>query len=281
MPRASAAAAAATGPDEIPDFAMPATPFYTIKQYQALFILMAQAEVRQRGTQGTLSVAQQQTHLLESFKRYITLWYRDDATVCNQTNMPSCPNALRNLGSEQSVVRAMLATCGNGRRCHTGETLRNKAKDLKKDMLKLVAIWNVCCKVSANASVIGYPGTGEDHASIYAKLIRVAYRVQETQRVMKLRVAWHGVQFEQQHLCTLEKIKEAYASHFYATRGISLVEQTEDTRRFALNGRSARFSIRRQIDELVEAELQVVPIVPVQNRPPPDAQSRNCFEEVF
>jgi hypothetical protein len=261
---------------------MPAMPFYVIKQYQALFILMAQAEVRQRGNQGTMSVAQQQTHILESYKRLVTLWFNEDSTVCSHTNMPSCPMALRNLGSARSVVRAMLATCSNGRRCHTGETLRNKSKDLKKEMLKLIALWNVCCKAPAQSAVIAEPGTGVTRAAIYATLIRVAYRVQETQRVMKLRTAWYGVEFDLQHLCTLENIREAYASHFYATRGISLEAQIEDTRRFTANGRGAQFLIRRQINELVDAEFQVngQPVV-VGTRPPPDAQLRHSFEEVL
>jgi hypothetical protein len=183
------AEAATTSTDQDPGFHMPPMAFHVLKSYQTLFIMMAQAEVRQRGNQGTLSAVEQQVAFLNAYKRIVALWSRDDAQISRIPNMPPCPQALRSLVSEASVVRAMLATTSTGNRIHTGESLRNKAKDIIKEMLSLIALWNVCCKVSAQSAVIARPGTGEGVDLIYSYLVAAKYRVVDTQCVMKLRLA--------------------------------------------------------------------------------------------
>jgi hypothetical protein len=285
MPRIRTSAQPAAGGDADanpdPSFHMPPMAFNVLKSYQTLFIMMAQAEVRQRGNQGALSAVDQQVAFLDAYKRIVTLWFRDDAQISRIPNMPPCPQALRNLGSEASVVRAMLATTSTGNRSHTGESLRNKAKDIKKEMLCLIALWNVCCKVSAQSAVIARPGTGEGVDLIYSYLVAAKYRVAETQRVMKLRLAWYGIDSEQRDFCTLERIKEAYTSHFYATRGFSQIEQHADTALFLRNGRSAQSSIHRQITELVAAEFELNGEPVLQEQAPCDQQLRQSFQEVI
>jgi hypothetical protein len=255
--------------------------FHVLKSYQTLFIMMAQAEVRQRGNQGNMSAVEQQVAFLDAYRRIVTLWFRDDAQISRVPNMPPCPAALRNLGSEASVVRAMLATTSTGNRSHTGESLRNKAKEIKKEMLGLIALWNVCCKISAQSAVIGRPGTGEGVDQIYSYLVAAKYRVVETQRVMKLRTAWYGIDCEQSDFCTLERIREAYTSHFYATRGYSQIEQQADTSLFRRNGRTAQSSIHRQITELVAAEFELNGEPVRQEHAPCDQQLRQSFQEVI
>ncbi len=96
-----------------------------------------------------------------------------------------------------------------------------------------------------------------------------------------MRREYFGVRFAQSDLCTVEKITEAHVSHFYATRGYTAAEQVGDTNRFRANGRGARFAIRRQIDELVEAEYVVNggPVSIAGNRAPPDTHLRRSFSE--
>ena len=78
---------ASQGNDD-PGFRMPAMSFHNLKQYQAWLVLIARSEVRQRGTAGTLSTEDQRVAIMEAYKRAITLWFRDDATICSGRNMP-------------------------------------------------------------------------------------------------------------------------------------------------------------------------------------------------
>ena len=261
-------------------FRMPAMSFHNVKQYQALFVLIAHSEVRQRGTAGTLSTEEQRLAIMDAYKRAITLWYRDDATICSVRNMPSCPDSLRHLGSEPRVVRALLATTSTGNRSNTGASLLEKAKEIKKEMLKLIATWNVACKSTAQAADIAEPGTGDTLESVYRRMVKVSYRVAETLRVLNLRTAWFGVEFAQREFCTAEKIEEAHASHFYACRGYLLSEQLADTRNFDRQRRTSVHSIRRQINEMVESQLQLNGPLVAPARPPSDTQLRQSFVEV-
>jgi hypothetical protein len=94
-----------------------------------------------------------------------------------------------------------------------------------------------------------------------------------------LRREYFGVSFPQSAHCTLEKITEAYVSHFYATRGYTAAEERGDTNRSRSNGRTAVFAIRRQIDELVEAEYVANGSPVAAERAPPDTHMRRSFTE--
>jgi hypothetical protein len=259
---------------------MPAMSFHILKQYQCLFMMMAAAEVRQCGSAGTLSVAEQSTRLLESYKRYVGLWFRGDATLMAHRHMPTCPRALTALGSQETAVRVMLATTSRGTRVHTGVSIREKCKKIKTEMLGLIALWNVACKGSASSSTVVEPGTGETAESIYARLVAVAWRVAETQRVMKLRVSWFGLESAHSAFCTIERIREAYVSHYYATRGFSIQEQQQDMSSANAGQRRARYTIRRQIEEIVEADFERNGQPAVPSSAPSDQQLRASFEEV-
>ena len=70
-----------------------------MKRYQALFILVAHAEVRSRGDAGKLSVKEQETVILQSFKSHVRLWYRDDQALLDSSqHFPPCPVALKRVG---------------------------------------------------------------------------------------------------------------------------------------------------------------------------------------
>jgi hypothetical protein len=268
---------AAAAVDEVQ---MPAMSFHLIKQYQCLFMMLASAEVRQCGSAGVLTVAEQGTRLLESYQRLVTLWFRADPNLMRHRNMPACPRALTTLGSEGAVVRSMLATTSRANRSHTGLSIRDKCKEIKKEMLGLIALWNVACKGSAGSSRILEPGTGETEASIYVRLVAVAWRVAETRRVMKLRVAWFGIESLHSSFCTIERIREAYTSHYYATRGFSIQEQQRDIASFDSGGRRAQFAIRRQMQELVDADFEINGEPVAAAIPPAEQQLRSSFEEV-
>lgn len=66
----------------------------------------------------------------------------------------------------------------------------------------------------------------------------------------------YGVDFDRSQFCTPEKIDEAHASHFYATRGYTVIEEANDTRRYGLNPNN-RSLIRHSINELVVAQVWV------------------------
>jgi hypothetical protein len=155
--------------------AMPRMSWFEIRQYQKLFAAIAHAEIRQRGDAGTLSVAEQRTHIIDAYKRAIVLWYRDDANFNRIKNFPECPVAIRNLGSEVTATRAMMSTTSTGNRSFTGESLLNLAQDLKKKMLSLIAIWNVACNHPALTATIARPGTGVLEETIYQKVVSIMY----------------------------------------------------------------------------------------------------------
>jgi len=256
---------------------MPAMSWFNIRQYQNLFFGIAHAEIRQRGT---LSVAEQREHILVAYKRAVGLWSRDDQTLGNITNFPICPQALKNLGAERNIVRAMLSTTATGNHSFTGESMLNKAKELKKSMLSLICIWNVACRIPGQAATIAIPGSGETLDSVYEKVVATVYRIQETERVLKLRRDYFGVEFAQSGHCTREQVEEAHVNHFYATRGYSIGEQRADTRMYRANGRGAQHAIRRSIDELVAAEFSHGAGEPVAaGRAPPDGRLRQSFTE--
>jgi hypothetical protein len=260
--------------------AMPAMSWFDIRQYQNVFFAMAHAEIRQRGDAGVLSTVQQREQILVAYKRAVGLWYRDDRTLLNNTNFPACPQSLKNLGAERSVVRAMMSTTSTGNHSFTGEAMLNKAKDLKTTMLSLLCIWNVACRKPSQAATVAVPGTGENLEEVYQKVLAIVYRIQETERVLKLRRDFYGVDFAQRDLCTRDKIVEAHVDHFYATRGYSIGEQRSDTRSHLANGRAARTAIRSSIDELVAAEFSHGAGEPVAaERAPPDGRLRQSLTE--
>ncbi len=259
---------------------MPGISFHILKQYQYLFMMLASAEVRQCGSAGVLSVAEQGTRLLESYQRLVNLWFRGDATLMRTRNMPACPRALIALGSEAAALRAMLATTSRAARAHTGISIRDKCRQIKTEMLNLIALWNVACKGSANSSSILQPGTGQTEVSIYARLVAIAWRVAETQRVMKLRVAWFGIDSSHSEYCTIERIREAYTSHYYATRGFTIQEQQQDIASFNSNGRRARHTILRRIQELVDADFELNGQPAAAAIAPAEQQLRSSFQEV-
>ncbi len=163
-----------------------------MKRFQALFILVAHAEVRSRGDAGKLSVKEQEAVILESFKSHVRLWYRDDADLLNSSpNFPQCPQALKRVGTgtDTDVLNCMLSTTQTGNNAFTGASMLRKAGSLKTDFLKLIADWNMLCGNNAQSATIGRPGTGEGPEEIYQKMIAVDFRRDETSRVLKLRVA--------------------------------------------------------------------------------------------
>jgi hypothetical protein len=123
----------------------------------------------------------------------------------------------------------------------------------------------------------------------------MAWRIKETKDVLNRRIAWYtakrnfelialthvarfGIDCEHSRThCTAEKIKEAWVSYFYATRGYTISEEQADTHRYNRNPQN-HSTIRRQINELVDAQMardgELVP-----GRAPPDAQMRLSFEE--
>ena len=260
--------------------AMPAMSWFDIRQYQNLFFALAHAEIRQRGDAGVLSTAQQREHMVVAYKRAVGLWYREDQDLLNNTNFPVCPQSLKNLGAERNMVRAMMSTTSTGNHSFTGESMLNKAKELKKSMLSLLCIWNVACRKPSQAATVAVPGTGENLEEVYQKVLAIVYRIQETERVLKLRRDFFGVDFAQREYCTRDKIVEAHVDHFYATRGYSIGEQRADTRNHRANGRGARTAIRNSIDELVAAEFSHGAGEPVAaERAPPDGRLRQSFTE--
>ncbi len=107
-----------------------------MKRYQALFILVAHAEVRSRGDAGKLSVKEQEAVILESYKNHVRLWYRDDADLQNSSpNFPQCPQALKRVGggTEDDILNCMLSTTQTGNNAFTGASLLRKAGSLKTD----------------------------------------------------------------------------------------------------------------------------------------------------
>jgi hypothetical protein len=124
----------------------------------------------------------------------------------------------------------------------------------------------------------------------------MAWRIKETQEVLNRRIAWYtakrnfrliafthvarfGVDCEASRLhCTATKIREARVSHFYATRGYTITEEQADARRFASNPQN-RSCIRRQINELVDAQIARDGEPVLSDRAPPEIQMRLSFEE--
>ena len=94
-----------------------------MKRYQALFILVAHAEVRSRGDAGKLSVKEQETVILDSYKNHVRLWYRDDADLLNTPNFPQCPAALKRVGGENDVVVTSSTACSAPRKLETTRSL--------------------------------------------------------------------------------------------------------------------------------------------------------------
>ena len=225
-----------------------------MKRYQALFILVAHAEVRSRGDAGKLSVKEQETVILDSYKNHVRLWYRDDADLLNTPNFPQCPAALKRVGGENDVVNSMLSTTQTGNNAFSGPSLLRKAASLKTDFLKLIADWNMLCGNNARSATIGKPGTGVTPEQMYQKLIAVDFRRDETSRVLKLRMQCAGVDFAHQNHCTPEKIREARYSFYYATRGYTKANEEADKRSFESRGVARRWAIRGQINELVAAD---------------------------
>jgi len=203
-----------------------------MKRYQALFILVAHAEVRSRGDAGKLSVKEQEKVILESYKNHARLWYRDDSTLLESPNFPHCPQNLKRVGSEDDIVNCMLSTTQTGNNAFTGASLLRKAASLKTDFLKAIADWNMLCGNSPRSATIGRPGTGEGPEEIYQKMIAVDFRRDETSRVLKLRMQCAGVEFAHQNHCTPEKIREARYSFYYATRGYTKANEEADKKEF-------------------------------------------------
>ena len=158
-PPPAAAAAASVDPnglaldatDAEPAVMMPRMNISTLKKFQNLFIVLSHNEVRQRGV---IPAADQQRFLLEAYQRNVRLWFRDDATLLQMENMPSCPQSIKALGSENAVVRCMLATTNTGRNKFTGESMLTKFDAVKKTMLHLIASWNMSCDSPAQAATI-------------------------------------------------------------------------------------------------------------------------------
>jgi hypothetical protein len=125
--------------------------FSHLRRFQNLFIVVAHSEVRQRGL---LSVAEQQRLLMEAYVRNIRIWYNQDATLLSVPNMPVCPASIAALGSQAAVVRCMLASTNTGRMKLTGESMLNRFVDIKKQMMHLIAHWNVACKAAAQVATI-------------------------------------------------------------------------------------------------------------------------------
>jgi hypothetical protein len=165
----------ASQPVSEPAAVMPRMTWFEIRQFQNLFVAIAFAEIRQRGDAGTLSVAEQRTQIVIAYKRAIVLWYRDDATLNSITNFPACPQAIRSVGSEVVATRSMMSTTASGNRSFTGESMLNLAKELKKKMLGLIAIWNVACNHPAQAATIARPGTGVLEDTVYLKVVSIMY----------------------------------------------------------------------------------------------------------
>jgi hypothetical protein len=163
-PRAPAAAAASSNDSSQPAPAPAAAPasesdpvvmprmnISTLKKFQLLFIAISHNEVRQRGT---IPVADQQRYLLAAYQRNVRLWYRDDATLMQMENMPACPLSIKAVGSEDAVVRCMLATTNTGRNQFTGQSMLAKFSETKTAMLSLIAGWNMSCDSPALAATI-------------------------------------------------------------------------------------------------------------------------------
>jgi hypothetical protein len=203
-----------------------------IKRYQALFLCVAHSEVRQSGTGGTLSTREQETIIEESYKRHLRLWYADSATLLQNTNFPVCPPAMKAVGSVDVFVRTMMSTTGRGSHSHTGVSLLRKWKDQKKDMLKLIADWNMLCGCTIGSSEMGAAPTGTSKVAIYQRLVETHYRKEETARVLKLRLACAGVDFANSALCTPENIRAARFSYHYATRGYTKANEDADIRSY-------------------------------------------------
>ena len=270
MPRqAAAAAAAALGAEdaaELPAIMPRNVAMPVIKRYQALFLCVAHSEVRQSGTMGTLSTRDQETTLEESYKRHLRLWYADSATLLQNANFPVCPAAMKAVGSIDVFVRAMMSTTGRGSHSHTGVSLLRKWKDQKKDMLKLIADWNMLCGCAIGSSELGVPPTGTSKDAIYQRLITTCYRKEETARVLKLRLACAGVDFANSALCTPENIRAARFSYHYATRGFTKANEEADIRSYrrlqaqvqaqggTLQPRARAMPIYARIEALVNAD---------------------------
>ena len=158
-PPPAAAAAASVDPnglasdatDAEPAVMMPRMNISTLKKFQNLFIVLSHNEVRQRGV---IPAADQQRLILEAYQRNVRLWFRDDATLLQMENMPSCPQSIKALGSENAVVRCMLATTNTGRNKFTGPSMMSKFDECKKSMLNLIATWNLSCDAPAQAATI-------------------------------------------------------------------------------------------------------------------------------
>lgn len=203
-----------------------------IKRYQALFIIVAHSEVRQSGSGGTLSTREQESLLEQSYKRHLRLWYNDDATLLQNPNFPACPPQMKAVGDCEVFIRAMMSTTGAGRHSHTGVSLLRKYKELKKDMLKLIADWNMLCGCTFGSNVLGDPPTGTLKETIYQRLLQTCYRKEETARVLKLRLACVGVQHANAPLCTPENIRLARFSCNYASRGFTKADEDADIRSY-------------------------------------------------
>jgi hypothetical protein len=202
-----------------------------VKRYQALLICVAHSEVRASGTGGTLSTKEQETLLEQSYKRHCRLWYQDDANLVRSPNFPVCSASMKSVGSVKRFVKMMLNSTGTGERQLNGPSLLRKYKEIiKKGMLKLIADWNMLCGRTFGSAIIGKPPTGVTNVAMYQRLVRTTYRREETNRVLKLRIACRNVEFGNANLCTDEGIREARISYHYATRGFTKTDQDADKR---------------------------------------------------
>jgi hypothetical protein len=210
---------------------MPTTlSFGEVKKYQSLFITMAHLDVR---AQGELHGTEQRQRLHDAMQRTVARWVAGDVHLLRIPGMPPIPTELLQLappnGSTlaQHIFNVLKCPTGTGRSMMNPHQMHARAGVIKTDMMQLIADWNMLCGCPAGHQSYGVPlpGTGSNKDKVYAQMVAVEWRVNETRRLLALLLSCRGVQFDNSGLCTDECIRRARESVYFAARGLTMIQE--------------------------------------------------------